>query len=71
MNNRTEQRYARIWLEKHGPQTRAQLNEGFGHTFVADLATRAVDNLFRSEHLIADEDGLIHWADTYEGRPSR
>lgn len=68
LTNTTAARYARVWLEKNGPQTRDQLIEGFSHTFVADLATKEVDALFKSEHLLADDDGLIHWAETYQGR---
>lgn len=66
----TERLYGKNWLAKRGPQTREQLIEGFRETFVADLATQAVDNLFKSEHLIADNDGMIHWAETYKGRPT-
>jgi len=65
-----EQRYARQWIEKHGPQTRSGLLTGFKETFADDLARNAIDNLFRDEYLIADDDGMIHWAETYKGRPT-
>ena len=64
-----EQRYAKNWIERFGPQTRVALITGFRETFAPDLAETAVNNLFRDEYLLADDDGMIHWAETYQ-RPS-
>lgn len=61
-----EQRYAKNWIERFGPQTRNALINGFKETFAPDLAVQAVDNLFRDEYLLSDDDGMIHWAETYK-----
>jgi hypothetical protein len=59
-------RYAENWIKKYGPQTRGGLLNGFKETFSPDLAEKAIDDLFRHEYLLSDNDGMIHWAETYE-----
>lgn len=54
-------RYAKNWFEKHGPQTRGGLIDGFKMTFAPDLAEKAVNDLFREELIMANDDGMINW----------
>lgn len=54
-------RYAKNWFEKYGPQTRGALIDGFKMTYAPDLAEKAVDDLFRGEWIMANDDGMINW----------
>lgn len=53
--------YAKNWFETHGPQTRGGLIDGFKAIFTSDLAEKAVDDLFREELIMANDDGVINW----------
>lgn len=59
--NLNMRRYAKLWFENHGPQTRSGLIDGLKMTFAHDMVEGIVNDLFREEWIAADDDGMIRW----------